>query len=117
MGMRWRTEKEVVAGKGQFSCGARGCGESRGLATFEVPFGYEETGQKKRALVKVGGLPPLQEPPCMMMLGRMQGVWVQDLNHLTSRTLLCTACRAAMVDVRSIADACRCGCARSMRCS
>ena len=54
MGMRWRTEKEVISGKGQFSCGARGCSESRGLATFEVPFGYEEAGEKKHALVKVG---------------------------------------------------------------
>ena len=59
MGMRWRSEKEVIAGKGQFSCGARGCNESRGLATYEVPFGYEEAGQKKQALVKVGTVPPL----------------------------------------------------------
>ena len=53
MGMRWRSEKEVISGKGHFSCGARGCDESRGLATYEVPFGYEEAGQKKQALVKV----------------------------------------------------------------
>ncbi len=53
MGMRWRSEKEVIAGMGQFSCSARGCSESRGLATFEVPFGYEEAGEKKQALVKV----------------------------------------------------------------
>ena len=55
--MRWRSEKEVISGKGQFSCGARGCNELRGLATYEVPFGYEEAGQKKQALVKV------QTPP------------------------------------------------------
>ena len=36
MGMRWRTEREVVAGKGQFICGAKGCNERRGLASFEV---------------------------------------------------------------------------------
>ena len=53
MGMRWRSEKEVISGKGQFSCATRGCNESRGLATYEVPFGYEEAGQKKQALVKV----------------------------------------------------------------
>ncbi|BDA50345.1 Protein FRA10AC1 homolog [Coccomyxa sp. Obi] len=53
VGMRWRSEKEVIAGKGQFSCGARGCSETRGLATFEVPFGYQEAGEKKQALVKV----------------------------------------------------------------
>lgn len=51
--MRWRSEKEVIVGKGQFSCGARGCSETRGLATFEVPFGYQEAGEKKQALVKV----------------------------------------------------------------
>jgi len=51
--MRWRSEKEVIAGKGQFSCGARSCSETRGLATFEVPFGYQEAGEKKQALVKV----------------------------------------------------------------
>lgn len=51
--MRWRSEKEVIAGKGQFICGARGCDERRCLATFEVPFSYEEAGDKKQALVKV----------------------------------------------------------------
>ena len=53
LGLRWRTEAEVLGGKGQFSCGARGCAETRGLATFEVPFGYAEAGQRKEALVKV----------------------------------------------------------------
>ena len=53
LGLRWRTEAEVLSGKGQFSCGARGCAETRGLATFEVPFGYTEAGQRKEALVKV----------------------------------------------------------------
>lgn len=53
MGMRWRTEAEVSAGTGQFSCGARKCGERRGLASFEVPFAYTEAGLDKQALVKV----------------------------------------------------------------
>lgn len=43
-----------MSGKGQFTCGARGCHEGRGLATFEVPFGYTEAGERKEALVKVG---------------------------------------------------------------
>ena len=60
VGMRWRSEKEVISGKGQFSCGARGCDESRSLATYEVPFGYEEAGQKKQALVKVKTNTPSQ---------------------------------------------------------
>lgn len=53
VGLRWRTQREVVAGRGQFTCGTRGCEERRGLASFEVPFGYEEAGQRKQALVKV----------------------------------------------------------------
>ena len=56
IGLRWRTHREVVSGKGQFTCGARckgGCVEGRGLASFEVPFGYVEAGVKKQALVKV----------------------------------------------------------------
>ncbi|KAK9835322.1 hypothetical protein WJX81_001817 [Elliptochloris bilobata] len=53
LGMRWRTEAEVTAGTGQFSCGARKCGERRGLASFEVPFSYAEAGVDKQALVQV----------------------------------------------------------------
>lgn len=36
VGLRWRTEQEVVKGKGQFICGAKGCDERRALASFEV---------------------------------------------------------------------------------
>ena len=53
LGLRWRAQKEVVSGRGQFICGARGCEERRGLSSFEVPFGYEEDGKRKQALVKV----------------------------------------------------------------
>jgi hypothetical protein len=44
VGLRWRTQREVVNGTGQFACGAKGCGERRGLASFEVPFAYQEAG-------------------------------------------------------------------------
>lgn len=50
--MRWRTESELVEGKGQFSCGARKCANTDGLKTWEVNFGYLEDGVKKNALVK-----------------------------------------------------------------
>jgi len=53
IGLRWRTHAEVLSGKGQFTCGACGCEQRRGLVSFEVPFGYIEAGEKKRALVKV----------------------------------------------------------------
>lgn len=36
VGLRWRTEREVVVGKGQFACGAKGCDERRALASYEV---------------------------------------------------------------------------------
>lgn len=53
LGLRWRTQAEVVSGRGQFSCGARGCSERDGLGSFEVPFGYQEAGQRRAALVKL----------------------------------------------------------------
>lgn len=53
VGLRWRTEREVVIGKGQFVCGAKGCDERRALASYEVNFAYKEAGEHKQALVKV----------------------------------------------------------------
>lgn len=51
--MRWRTEQEVIAGKGQFSCGDRHCKDNTGLRTWEVNFAYFEKDEKKNALVKL----------------------------------------------------------------
>lgn len=53
LGLRWRTQGEVVRGKGQFTCGALGCDEGAALATFEVPFRYREAGHDRAALVKL----------------------------------------------------------------
>ncbi|RUS74812.1 hypothetical protein EGW08_017421 [Elysia chlorotica] len=53
IGMRWRIEKEVVDGKGQFTCGNKRCSESEGLRSWEVNFGYIEQGVKKNALIKL----------------------------------------------------------------
>ena len=55
VGFRWRTEQEVIQGKGQFQCGVRACDHPGGddLETFEVNFAYSEAGAKKNALVKV----------------------------------------------------------------
>uniref|UniRef100_A0A8D0DNK2 FRA10A associated CGG repeat 1 n=1 Tax=Salvator merianae TaxID=96440 RepID=A0A8D0DNK2_SALMN len=52
-GFRWRHEKEVIAGKGQFFCGSKHCDEKEGLKSWEVNFGYVEHGEKKNALVKL----------------------------------------------------------------
>jgi len=51
--MRWRIEKEVVDGKGQFICGAKRCEDKIGLKSWEVNFAYMEEGMKKNALVKL----------------------------------------------------------------
>lgn len=51
--LRWRTEKEVVEGKGQFVCGNKPCVVMEGLESWEVNFGYMEEGEKKNALVKL----------------------------------------------------------------
>jgi protein FRA10AC1 len=53
LGLRWRTEMEVVAGKGQFSCGNKRCDAADGLRSYEVLFAYLEQGERKRCLVKL----------------------------------------------------------------
>lgn len=51
--MRWRIEKEVISGKGQFTCGEKRCNEQEGLRTWEMNFSYVEQEVKKNALVKL----------------------------------------------------------------
>ncbi|GAB1860893.1 Protein FRA10AC1 [Camponotus japonicus] len=51
--LRWRTEKEVIAGKGQFECGSKMCNKKENLRSWELNFGYIEHGEKKNALVKL----------------------------------------------------------------
>lgn len=51
--LRWRTEKEVIVGKGQFICASTRCDETQKLQSWEVNFGYMEDGEKKNELVKV----------------------------------------------------------------
>ncbi len=58
IGLRWRTHKECVEGKGQFSCGSLGCDNVDGLESYEVPFKYREAGESKHALVKIRVCPP-----------------------------------------------------------
>jgi protein FRA10AC1 len=50
---RWRTEAEVIQGRGQFQCGHKHCISKSGLRSFEVDFKYREAGTSKRAMVKV----------------------------------------------------------------
>ncbi|KAL0880142.1 hypothetical protein ABMA27_002617 [Loxostege sticticalis] len=51
--LRWRIEREVVLGKGQFQCGNKHCLSDHDLKSWEVNFAYVEDNQKKNALVKV----------------------------------------------------------------
>ncbi|KAI9263688.1 folate-sensitive fragile site protein Fra10Ac1-domain-containing protein [Sporodiniella umbellata] len=51
--LRWRVEKEVMSGKGQFICGSTKCLSAQQLKSWEVNFGYVEDGEKKNELVKV----------------------------------------------------------------
>lgn len=53
IGMRWRSERELIDGKGQFSCGSLSCTNSTDLTSWEVNFNYVEHGVKKQALVKL----------------------------------------------------------------
>ncbi|RAL53883.1 hypothetical protein DM860_004354 [Cuscuta australis] len=53
IGLRWRTEKEVISGKGQFECGNKYCNQKDGLASYEVNFSYVEARETKQALVKL----------------------------------------------------------------
>jgi Folate-sensitive fragile site protein Fra10Ac1 len=52
IGLRWRTEREVLSGKGQFECGALRCDTREGLHSYEVNFAYEESGATRNELVK-----------------------------------------------------------------
>lgn len=47
-GMRWRMEKEVVSGKGQFACANKKCDERKKLRTWEVNFGYFKVSKEKK---------------------------------------------------------------------
>lgn len=51
--LRWRIEKEVIEGKGQFICGNKKCTEKEGLKSWEVNFAYEEQGERKNTLIKL----------------------------------------------------------------
>ena len=56
IGMRWRTEREVIDGKGQFSCGNLHCDNTNTheLCSYEVPFRYKDLeGKVVSTLVKV----------------------------------------------------------------
>jgi len=54
--LRWRTEKEVIVGKGQFECSSKTCKEKDNLRSWEINFGYIEHDEKKNALVKLSKL-------------------------------------------------------------
>ncbi|KAJ1696680.1 hypothetical protein LUZ63_005192 [Rhynchospora breviuscula] len=61
IGLRWRIEKEVISGKGQFICGNKKCDAKDDLGSYEVNFSYVEAGEHKQALVKLVACPRCAE--------------------------------------------------------
>lgn len=57
IGMRWRTEHEVLSGKGTSICANKHCQVDREIVAYEVPFAYVENGEQKNELVKVNICP------------------------------------------------------------
>ncbi|CAK70974.1 unnamed protein product (macronuclear) [Paramecium tetraurelia] len=53
IGMRWRTEPEVLSGKGETICGNKVCTKDKELSTWELNFQYKENQEVKNTLVKV----------------------------------------------------------------
>ncbi|KAK6143161.1 hypothetical protein DH2020_023509 [Rehmannia glutinosa] len=53
IGLRWRTEKEVISGKGQFTCGNKHCNQKDSLSSYEANFSQIYSGENKQALVKL----------------------------------------------------------------
>lgn len=51
--MRWRTEPEVMSGKGETVCGNKVCTKDKELSTWELNFKYKENQEIKNTLVKV----------------------------------------------------------------
>ena len=57
IGLRWRTRQEVLNGRGDRTCGNKRCRNRScvmdDLVTLEVPFSYDEHGERKKELVKL----------------------------------------------------------------
>jgi len=53
MGLRWRTQEEVINGKGQFVCGNLKCDNDGELRSHQVNFAYLEHGVRKSTQVKL----------------------------------------------------------------
>lgn len=70
LGLRWRIEKEVISGKGQFTCGAKGCDEEEALSSYEVPFTYKEAGESKTVLIKLRTCPVHAAQLCYKKKGK-----------------------------------------------
>jgi len=53
LALRWRTEDEVLSGKGHFFCGSLSCSRREELRSWEVPFAYVEHGEHRKVMVKM----------------------------------------------------------------
>mmetsp|Transcript_26306 Transcript_26306/g.36668 ORF Transcript_26306/g.36668 Transcript_26306/m.36668 type:complete len:108 (+) Transcript_26306:227-550(+) len=53
IGLRWRSRKDVISGKGKVVCANEVCKAVGFLRSYEVPFTYMEKSKQKKALVKI----------------------------------------------------------------
>ncbi|XP_036936828.1 protein FRA10AC1 isoform X1 [Acanthopagrus latus] len=101
-GFRWRTENEVVSGKGQFQCGNKRCEKQDGLKSWEVNFAYVERGEKRNALVKLRVCPECSfklnyhHKFCSVSTGLLE---VGQVTTDSQRTIFCSIQRRKEVKV------------------
>ena len=80
-GLRWRTEEEVLSGKGQSICSNKDCSDAGHLNTFELPFKYLEGEIIKRELIRVSLC-----SPCSDKLSHSRGNEMVGKNERKKRT-------------------------------
>lgn len=90
VGLRWRTQPEVVSGKGQFTCGCKGCSGADSLCSYEVNFAFVEAKAKSGVCgPNLGRLRNgMVSPSCIFFtagLHRCSRVWRRDQDSLKSQ--------------------------------
>jgi len=73
---RWRSQKEVVSGKGHFSCGSKGCDAKDGLVSYEVNFAYQEAGREKQVGWPVGWPAGVEQPQMVCVFFQLENMTI-----------------------------------------
>ena len=107
VGLRWRTEQEVVVGKGQFECGSLACGAMQDLQSYEVPFKYVEQDERKQ--VRRRCVFCFERSWCdMNRMAGMPTLWFHDF--------CCTTSFQRTAHLRALTGSKRAACRRSSKC-